>query len=329
MSFGLAALLSLAAASFDAQWAASLAPNSAVELPAGVYAGPWRLAPGIHVTAGLGAVLEGSAGADAALTLTGAARIEGLRIEVAPGAYGIRVERDKVELIGVHLNADRPAKAAIYVAHGEVAMTGGQIEGLADYGVLAQQARRVTLTGVAIHGVRAGAAAVSGPTVIDNCAFTGPFSEAAISLIQVAEARLIRNRLSAVKTMGIKLTNSTATLSENRVTGARADAQGLEGNSLYAEASNVTLAGDQLGDASSASEGPVIMLLHSTARLDGVRVEGGLETLVYLAEGSKLTASGSELHGGRVGLTVEDGSSASERGFQFVDVTRPLLKLAR
>ncbi len=321
--------MSLAVASFDAQWAASLAPGSTAELPAGTYAGPWKLAAGVHLTARPGAVLQSAAGSDATLTLMGGGRVEGLTVEVAPGAYGIRLGPGKTELIGVHLEAHRPAKAAIYVAHGEVEITGGGIEGPADYGVLAEEAQRLTVSNLRLRSVRAGVASVSSPTVIDGCTFVGPFSEAAISLIHSPEAHLARNILSAVKTMGIKLVNSTATLSRNRVTGGRADEQGLEGNSLYADNSHLTLAADQLGDPGMATQGPVVMLLRSSARLDGVRIEGALQSLIYVANGSSLTVSDSELREAPVGLTVEDGSSATEAGFRFVSVTRHLLRLAQ
>jgi len=329
LSLAVATVISLALASFDAQWAASLAPDSQVELPAGSYTGPWKLAPGVHLTADPGALLKSGTGADATLTLAGDGRVEGLTIEVTPGAYGVRVGPGKVILIGVRLKAGRAAKAAIYVAHAEVTVTGAQIEGLVDYGVLAQEAPRLTVSDSSLRGLRAGVAAVSSPTLIDGCTFVGPFSEAAISLIHSPEAHLSRNVLSAVKTMGIKLINSTATLSLNRVTGGRTDAQGLEGNSLYADNSQVTLASDQLGDPGAATLGPVVMLLHSTARLDGVRIQGALQSLIYVANGSALTVSDSELREAPVGLTVEEGSSATEVGFRFVNVTRHLFRLAQ
>jgi len=321
--------MSLAVASFDAPWAASLAPDSEVELPAGTYAGPWKLAPGVHLTAGPGAILKSGAGADATLTLAGDGRVEGLTIEVPPGGYGVRIGGGKAVLVGVHLKAGRAAKAAIYVGHGEVTITRAQIEGLVDYGVLAEEAQRLTVSDTSLRGRRAGVAAVSSPTVIDGCTFVGPFSEAAISLIHSPEAHLARNVLSSVKTMGIKLINSTATLSRNRVTGGRADAQGLEGNSLYADNSHLTLASDQLGDPGTAAQGPIVMLLHSTARLDGVLIQGALQSLIYVADGSALTVSDSELRGAPVGLAVEEGSSASEAGFRFVSVTRHLMRLAQ
>jgi hypothetical protein len=69
--------------------------------------------------------------------------------------------------------------------------------------------------------------------------------------------------------------------------------------------------------------------VHSTARLDGVRVEGASESLVYVAGKSTLTASNSELRGAPVGLAVEEGSIASEAGFRFVDVTRHVVSLPR
>ncbi len=289
------------ATSLDAQWAATLAPNSEVELPAGAYAGPWTLAPGVRLSAGPGAVLKGSARngspAGATLTLLGDARIEGLTIEVTPGGYGVRVGPGKVELTRVHLTARQPSKAAIYVAHGAVVIAGGQIDGPSDYGVLAEEAQRVTLSDTSIRSSRAGVATVSTPTIVEGCTVVGPFSEAALTLIHSAEARLARNLLSDVKTMGVKLLTTTATLSRNRVTGALADSQGLEGNSLYAEDSTVTLAADQLGDPDTGTQGPVVFLLHSKVRFEGVRVQGGLQSLVYVAGGSVLAASNSQLEG--------------------------------
>ena len=71
------------------------------------------------------------------------------------------------------------------------------------------------------------------------------------------------------------------------------------------------------------------MLLGSNARFDGVRVEGALETLLYVASGSHLSASHCKLRGAPVGLTIEEGSIASEKGFKFVDVTRPSMALKR
>jgi hypothetical protein len=328
VSLGVATLLSLAVASFDAQWADSLAPNAAVELPAGTYLGPWKLAAGVRLTAGPGAVLRAGPGADATLTLTGDARIEGLGVEVAPGGYGIRVGSGRAELIGIHLTAAGPAKAAIYVAHGEVVVSGGSIDGPSDYGVLAERALGVTLSGTEVRAVRAGTGIVSGPAVIEGCSFRGPFSEAGISLIDVPRARLARNVLTAVKSLGIKLTGSIATLSGNQVTGGRADSQGLEGNSLYAFNSQLTLAADKLGDAQGATSGPVVLLLHSSARFDGVLIQGGLESLIYAASGSSLKAADSELRGAPVGLTVEDGSSVNEAGFRFEGVKRHLMHLA-
>jgi nitrous oxidase accessory protein NosD len=322
---------SLASASFDSQWAASLAPNTEVELPAGAYAGPWTLAPGVHLTAGPGAVLKGAArnGSEtgATLTLLGDARIEGLTIEVTPSGYGVRVGSGKVELTRVHLTARQPSKAAVYVAHGAVVLAGAQIDGPSDYGVLAEGAQRVTLSDTSIRGSRAGIATVSSPTIVEGCTLVGPFSEAAITLIHSAEARLARNLLSAVKTMGIKLLTTTATLSRNRVTGARADSQGLEGNSLYAADSTVTLAADQLGDPDTSTRGPVVLLLHSKVRFEGVRVQGSLQSLVYVAGGSVLAASNSQLEGAPVGLAVESGSKATEAGLQFARVTRHLMQL--
>ena len=50
--------------------------------------------------------------------------------------------------------------------------------------------------------------------------------------------------------------------------------QGLEGNSLYAYGSHLTLAADKLGDREDATQGPVVLLLHSTARFDGVPDSG-------------------------------------------------------
>ena len=239
----------------------------------------------------------------------------------------MRVGQGKAELSNVHLTAGQRSKAAVYVAHGELAISGGQIDGATDYGVLAEKAKRIAISGTSIRSERVGVATVFSPTDIDGCTLVGPFSEAAITLLQAPEARLARNLLSSVKTMGIKLLNSTATLSQNRVTGALADAQGLEGNSLYADDSSLTLSGDQLGDPATRSEGPVIYLLHSKARFDGVRVQGGLQSLIYAASNSVLTASNSELRGCPVGLAVEEGSSAGEAGFRFVDVTRHVMLL--
>jgi hypothetical protein len=323
-------LLPLALASFDAQWAASLAPNAEVKLPAGNYAGPWKLATGVHLVASPGAVLLSGPGADATLELAGDARIEGLAVEVMPGGYGIRVKAGKVELIKVSLKAGTSARAAIYVAHGELEARGGSIDGDVDYGVLTQSARHITLSNETVHARRVGVAAISSEVVVvENCTLTGPFAEAAITLLGVKAGKLSRNRLTAVKTMGIKILNSSVSLTENRVSGARVDSDGLEGSGLYAQASHLTLIADEFGDATDASQGPVVMLLHTTARLEGVKIRGGLQTLLYLAEDAAVTSTGSELRDSPVGLIVESGSSADQRGFEFVNVTRPLMRIKR
>jgi Right handed beta helix region len=261
-------------------------------------------------------------GADGGSTLeiAGVALIDGLSIVAPDGGVGVRVDATgAAELRGVEVSGN--GQSLIFVAEGELTLSGGQLTGGA-YGLLTQQARALRVRNVRVSGqTRAGLAIVNGPVEISDVEVSGPFGEAAISVIH-GKLTLTRARIAKSGAVGVKVVNGEAILDGNSIAGGRTDARGLEGNGLYVYNATATLDGDHFADC----QGAEISLIGSTATLIRVVLEGASEAAVYVS-GSQLTARDCQVRDTPAGLLIEPGSKADGAGFRFHRVTNPVVQL--
>jgi hypothetical protein len=143
--------------------------------------------------------------------------------------------------------------------------------------------------------------------------FRGPFLEAAVSVIGTRPLRLEHNRIEQAGAAGIKLTNSTATLEGNVVSGTRSDHGGLEGDGLFLFDSRVASSGDVLRD----DEGTGVSVLGGEATLKGCQIEHAGQAAAYVGEHGTLLLSHCVVRGGSIEVVAEPGSSLGTEGTRF------------
>jgi nitrous oxidase accessory protein NosD len=350
-----AAAPAAADAGYDDTWARSLGPSGVVHLPAGTYAGPWHLGPGVHLQAEAGAVLEARQSGTPALVVEGAGvTLEGLTVRAAAGAIGIEANGcAKLTLGDVHVIG---GSRGLAVRGGDVSWTGGSVEGTRDYGIWAKEAhlslRGLRLTGhhgpalyvletqaevfqceldASEYGIlgfrsqldvsesgftrdrRAGLGLSRSSGSLARNHLSGPFIDAAISLLAARDLRIEGNRISQAGSMGIKLTNSTARLAGNVVAGARSDTGGLEGDGLFFYASQILSHGDVL----RGNGGTGVTVLGGAATLLDCRIEETGQAAAYVANHGSLVLSRCDVKGGSTQLIVEEDSTARTDGTRF------------
>ncbi len=307
----------------DAAWARSLPEGAQVLLPAGRYIGPWRFQHQVSVKAAPGAILSPGAEPDpglATLTLQAGGRIEGLTIEATIKGYALRVEGGTAVLAGLHLGGR--GESALYVVRSKVTVSDCEFQGN-DYGLLTEGPSMVAISGSRFRqNQRAGVAAVNTVITVADSMFTGPFYEAALTIIHSDSATLSGNQITAAGAAGIKLLTTKAVLTGGEVRGAQSDAKGLEGDGLYAFQSKVE------------SEGLRIEDTHGT----GVWVSGGHVSLAHceIAQSSEaaasvggngtLTLSKCHVVDSPVGVFVDPDGTANTEGSKFERVAHLVVK---
>ncbi|MHB1846517.1 MAG: right-handed parallel beta-helix repeat-containing protein, partial [Deltaproteobacteria bacterium] len=127
---------------------------------------------------------------------------------------------------------------------------------------------------------------------------------------------LTGNRVSVAGAMGIKILGSHATLSNDRVSGARADPRGLEGDGLYLFDSVVVARGERI----EGSGGDGVAVLGGRASLSGCAILSSADAAAFVDEHGSLTLNGCHLRGASLGLHVEPGSRGSAPGTEFQDI---------
>ena len=290
----------------DGQWAASLAAGD-VRLPAGHYRGPWTLARGVHLTADPGSVLEGG---DPVVAVTGDdVVIRGLAIHATGVGVSIRRARG---FVLEHASVSGGTQSIYFAeAEGRVADTALS---RSDYGVLTWKAR-VELKNVHAAGIRrAGAGLVRSRGLVEGCVFTGPFQEAAVSVVGSPSVVLRRNRVRDAGAIGLKLVSSTGELAGNRVAGARSDPRGLEGDDVYLFDSTVHSSGDELADAT----GDGLTVLGGRAHVAGCRISGVSQAAVYVGEQAHAEIQRCSIDRAGAGLVVEPGAAGLAKDTQFL-----------
>ncbi len=134
--------------------------------------------------------------------------------------------------------------------------------------------------------------------------FSGPFFESAISVLAAPSLRVEGNRIEHAGSAGIKLLDTTASLEDNVMSGARSDTGGLEGNGLYLFASHVDSHGDTLRD----NDGTGITVIGGVATLTKCQVEGAGQAAGDVASHGVLVLSHCDVRGGSTEVVVEAGS---------------------
>ncbi len=323
--WGAAAAIVFSAAAMEAPAGLAI-PGSTVRLGAGAYRGPWRVAARVHVIA-RGATVTAAAGTVVTVAGDGVT-IEGLAIHAPPGGTGIEAsDARRLTLAGVEVGGGRRGvclvrtglsfhggrvsgaseyglwardatvdladlwlsarSAAVYVAGGEARAGACDFSG-GEYGALAFRAR-IEISASRFHGLfRAGVAATRSRCRLDHDRFEGPFTDAAVSAIGAPAVELRGCRVTSAGAVGVKLVNSTATLSGDAIEGARSDAAGREGDGLYAFDSQVSSAGDRL----IGEGGTGVTILGGKATVRGCRIERTGQEAAYVGEKGTLVLIG-------------------------------------
>ncbi len=336
----------LLAAMPDAAWAASLQPGQTVQLPAGNYRGPWTIGPRVHLIASPGATLEGgettltirgngvtvegllvrASPRGVGIAAEDAFGVALLEVHVVGGTRGIVMHRGSLSLrgggvahtsqFGVWLQgcdatisslelADHRG-SALYLAH-----TRARIDHLhitrTEYGLLAFHSRFELKASRIAETSRTGAGVILSSGSIEETLFDGPFSEAALSISGAHPLRIRGNRIVRAGSIGIKLLNSTASLSQNLISGARSDAQGLEGDGLYANNSQIDSDGDRILD----NGGAAVSVMGGRAAIRGCMIQGAGQAAAAVASQGVLTLSGCEISNGSTDLVATPGATIS------------------
>jgi len=328
-----------AAQTRDAAWAAALAPGQTAMLPAGNYRGPWKLGPRVHLVASPGATLEGGdpvltiAGDGVTLeglavrALPGAVGIRALGatgtelidVHVTGGARNLSVKGGSISIrggtfehsskFGLWLQGCHAAMSslvvahhlgpAIYLGHSSVDLSRATIVD-AEYGLLAFGAQLDMQDSHVEQIGRAAVGAIVSAARIRRSEFTGPFSEAALSISGSHPIVLQGNHIRLTGRTGIKLINSIATMSDNDISGARSDAQGLEGDGLYSNNASV----DSTGDRWSDNGGVSISIMGGSAVLRGCHIAGAGQAAAAVTSQGELRLSKCEISEGSMELMV-------------------------
>jgi nitrous oxidase accessory protein NosD len=129
---------------------------------------------------------------------------------------------------------------------------------------------------------RTGIGVMQGTGRLNDNQLEGPFSDGAISANSARGLMLRHNLIRHAGSIGIKLLGCEATLTRNEVAGARADKDGLEGDGLYLNGSEIVSTGDQISDVTGV----------------GISVMGGhCEFKSCAVKGASLAAVSVESHG--------------------------------
>jgi hypothetical protein len=307
----------------DATWARSLPEGAQVLLPAGRYTGPWRFQHQVSVKAEPGAILSPSAELDpglATLTLQDGGRIEGLTIEATTKGYALRVEGGTAVLARLHLGGR--GQAALYIVRSKVTVSDCEFQGN-DYGLLAEGPSTVAVSGSRFgENHRAGVGAVNTAITVADSMFTGPFYEAALTIIHSDSATLSGNQITAAGAAGIKLLTSKAVLTGGKVQGARSDANGLEGDGLYSFQSRVESEGLRIGD----THGTGVWVSGGHVALAHCEIAQSSEAAASVGGNGTLTLSKCHVVDSPVGVFVDPDGTANTEGSQFEHVAHLVVK---
>jgi hypothetical protein len=303
----------------DTAWARALPEGTSVVLPAGHYVGPWRFTHHVQLKAEPGAILVPGITTDpghATLTLESGGQVEGLTIEAPTKGYAMRVERSAATMRKLRLLGS--GEAGLYFVGGALDVSDCDFEGN-QYGVLSQGPSSLVLEESRFKGIyRAGVALVSTTATIKNNVFTGPFYEAAVTIIHGEQVKLSGTKVTAAGEIGLKFVGSSAAIDSAMVEGVRQDAHGLEGNGLYSYQSTLDVSGLRVDDTQGV----------------GVSVSGGRVTLnhcelhrcsvaaVYVGGGGHLRLVDTLLADSPVGIFVESDATTKLEAVRYERVER-------
>jgi hypothetical protein len=294
-----------------------------VVLPAGHYVGPWRFEHRVHLKAFPGATLSPGEARDegrATLTLQAGGQVEGLTIESAVKGYALRVDRGSTTLSGLHLVGG--GEAGLYLVASEVSVSGCDFEGN-DYGVLTEGPSTLEVSGSHFRrNYRAGVAVVYTAATVKDSEFTGPFYEAAVTVIHSESVTLSGNRVAAAGAIGIKLLLSKAVLVGGRIKGARSDGQGLEGNGLYAFQSTVDADGLHIED----TRGTAVSVIGGRVALNHCEIRQSSEAAAYVSGGGTLVLQKCLLADTPIGVFVDPDGTARIETTRFERVEQARVK---
>jgi len=289
-------------------------------LSPGHYVGPWRFTHRVRVRASAGATLSPGDAEDpghATLILERGGQVEGLAIEAPAKGYALRVERSTATFARLHLTGN--GEAGLYFVGSKVRASECDFEGNA-YGVLGEGPSTLDLGSSRFHGnVRAGVAVVSTATTLKDNQLVGPFYEAAVTAIHCDPVKLSGNRTTAAGAVGLKFIASKAVLSGGSVEGARSDAQGLEGNGLYAYHSTIDAAGLHI----DATKGVGVSVIGGSVSLRHCEIRHSTEAAASVSSGGTLTLSDTLVADAPVGVFVEPDGVAETSTARFERVEQP------
>ncbi len=325
----------------DAAWASALPPGE-VHLPAGFYRGPWSLGPGVHLIGEKGAILEGGdpvlrlSGGDrverlelraapggVGVAAQDAGGVELDDLEINGGARGARIQGGSLRWRGgvierqsaygiwlqgcqaalEHLTVRHQLGPAIFAGHVDLVLRESELAD-AEYGLLSE-AGRAAIAKLGLERIsRAGFGLVHTDAQIGESRLEGPFSEAALSINDARSLELSGLTIRRAGTAGIKLLGSRARLRGNLIEGTRTDADGLEGDGLYAYNSEV----DSEGDALLDDAGAAISISGGRARIAHCRIEKAGRAAAAVAAHGELTLRDCALGEGSRDLIAESGS---------------------
>ncbi|MHB1844731.1 MAG: right-handed parallel beta-helix repeat-containing protein, partial [Deltaproteobacteria bacterium] len=211
-------------------WASAAPPpgldvpaGATVTLPRGRTVGPIRLHDGARLVGSSGSELSSDLPGPL-VEATGTVHLAHLTLQARAGQMGVRARGGALWLTDVRILGAGEGPAVL-VAGGRARIAGSRFEGF-DEGLLAREARVAVQNSDFERLRRGGIALIRSTGTLSHNRLVGPFDDAALSALGCPRVELTGNRVSVAGAMGIKILGSHATLSNDRVSGARADPRG-------------------------------------------------------------------------------------------------------
>jgi hypothetical protein len=223
--------------------------------------------------------------------------------------YAVWAKASHLRLRAVRLRDNRGP--AVYVADTQAELFRCSLA-TSEYGVLGIRSQVDLTENEFLKDRRAGIGLSLSSGHLSQNHFSGPFFEAAITLLSSQSLRIERNRIEQAGSAGIKLLGSTASLEDNLVSGARST-RGLEGTGLYLHASTVHSRGDILRD----NDGTALVVIGGAVTLQDCRIERSGEAAASVASRGVLVLSHCVVREGSTDVDVEPDSTLKVEETRF------------
>lgn len=223
--------------------------------------------------------------------------------------YGVWAKSSHLRLRAVRLHDNHGP--AVYLADTQAELFRCSLAS-SEYGVLGIRSQVDLTENEFLKARRAGIGLSLSSGRLSQNHFSGPFYEAAVSILSAKSLRIDRNRIEDAGSAGIKLLSSTATLEDNLVAGAKSTRE-LEGTGLYLFSSTVQSSGDILRD----NDGTSLVVTGGSATLQNCSIERSGEAAGAVASRGVLVLSHCVVRDGSIDIDVEPNSTLKVEETRF------------